>query len=222
MKKIKVGILGATGMVGQNYIRLLENHPWFDVAYVAASSNSAGVKYSEAVKGRWQMTSPIPKNVAKLMVEDVSNIEKAKNKCDFVFSAFEISDKNLVKETEEKYAEAGIPVVSNASANRWTPDVPMLLPEINASHTDIIATQKKNHGWSKGFITVKPNCSLQSYLTPIYALNKAGFPISKDIYNYSSGSFWCWISWSTISLDMIDNVVPFIGGEKKIKLKTNH
>ena len=213
MKKIKVGILGATGMVGQNYIRLLENHPWFDVTYVAASSNSAGIKYSEAVKGRWQMTSPIPKSVTKLIVEDVANIEKAKGKCDFVFSAFEISDKNLVKETEEKYATASIPVVSNASANRWSLDVPMLLPEINASHTDIIATQKKNHGWSKGFITVKPNCSLQSYLTPIYALNKAGFPISKifiTTLQAVSGAGYPGVP----SLDMIDNVVPYIGGEE--------
>jgi len=213
MKKIKVGILGATGMVGQNYIRLLENHPWFDVTYVAASSNSAGVKYNEAVKGRWQMTSPIPKNVAKLTVEDVMDIEKAKNKCDFVFSAFEISDKQIVKETEEKYAEAGIPVVSNASANRWTLDVPMLIPEINANHTDIIATQKKNHGWSKGFIAVKPNCSLQSYITPIYALNKAGFPISKifiTTLQAVSGAGYPGVP----SLDMIDNVVPYIGGEE--------
>ncbi len=214
MKKIKVGILGATGMVGQNYIKLLENHPWFDVVYLAASSNSAGMKYDEAVKGRWQMTTPIPKKIENIKVEDVSDIEKAKGKCSFVFSAFEISDKKIVKEIEEKYAEAGIPVVSNASANRWTEDVPMLIPEINASHTDVIATQKKNHGWKDGFIAVKPNCSLQSYLTPIYALNKAGFPIKKifiTTLQAVSGAGYPGVP----SLDMIDNVVPFIGGEEE-------
>ncbi|ETB63776.1 TPA: aspartate-semialdehyde dehydrogenase [Candidatus Nomurabacteria bacterium] len=214
MKKIKVGILGATGMVGQNYIKLLENHPWFDVVYLAASTNSAGLKYTDAVKGRWQMTTPIPKKIENIKVEDVSQIEKAKGKCNFVFSAFEISDKNIVKEIEEKYAEAGIPVVSNASANRWTTDVPMLIPEINASHTDIITTQKKNHGWKDGFIAVKPNCSLQSYLTPIYALNKAGFPIKRifiTTLQAVSGAGYPGVP----SLDMIDNVVPFIGGEEE-------
>ena len=214
MKKFKVGILGATGMVGQNYIKLLENHPWFNVTYLAASSNSAGQKYKDAIKGRWHMVTPIPKNVENLIVEEVENIEKIKNKCDFVFSAFEISDKNKVKEIEEKYAEAGIPVVSNASANRWTDDVPMLIPEINDSHTDIIKIQQKNHSWEKGFIAVKPNCSLQSYLTPIYALNKAGFPIKKifiTTLQAVSGAGYPGVP----SLDMIDNVIPFISGEEE-------
>ena len=214
MKKIKVGILGATGMVGQNYIRLLENHPWFSVVYLAASANSAGMKYSDAVKGRWQMTTPIPKKIMNIKVEDVSQIEKAKSKCDFVFSAFEISDKKQVMEIEEKYAEIGMPVISNASANRWTNDVPMLIPEINAYHISIIPTQKKNRGWKDGFIAVKPNCSLQSYLTPIYALNKAGFPIQKIIITTLqavSGAGYPGVA----SLDMIDNVIPFIGGEEE-------
>ena len=213
MKKYKVGILGATGMVGQNYIRLLENHPWFSVVYLAASANSAGVSYEEAVKGRWQMLTPIPEKVKNIQVEDVSDIEKASKKCDFVFSAFEISDKNLVKEIEEKYAAAGVPVVSNASANRWTLDVPMLIPEINSEHLNIIPIQKKNHGWDKGFIAVKPNCSLQSYLTPIYALIKAGYPINKIMITTLqavSGAGYPGVP----SLDMIDNVVPFIGGEE--------
>ncbi len=213
-KKFKVGVLGATGMVGQNYIRLLENHPWFDVVYVAASANSAGVNYAESVKGRWQMHSPIPPNVAGLMVEDVANIGKAKEICDFVFSAFEMPDKELVKETENKYAEAGLPVVSNASANRWTEDVPMLIPEINADHTDIIETQKKNHGWDKGFMAVKPNCSLQSYLTPIYALETAGYEIEKIMITTMqavSGAGYPGVP----SLDMIDNIVPYIGGEEE-------
>ena len=214
MKKLKVGILGATGMVGQNYIKLLENHPWFDVVYLAASANSAGVSYAEAVNGRWQMPTPIPAKINNIKVENVDDIEKASKKCDFVFSAFEISDKNLVREIEEKYAAAGMPVVSNASANRWSEDVPMLIPEINSSHLDIIATQKKNHGWSKGFIAVKPNCSLQSYLTPIYALNKAGFPVKSVMITTLqavSGAGYPGVP----SLDMIDNVVPFIGGEEE-------
>ena len=214
MKKFKVGILGATGMVGQNYIRLLENHPWFSVVYVAASANSAGVTYEESVKNRWHMITPVPEKVKKLIVEDVANVEKAIKKCDFVFSAFEIPDKNLVKEIEEKYAAAGIPVVSNASANRWTPDVPMLVPEINSEHLKMIKIQQKNHKWDKGFIVVKPNCSLQSYLTPIYALSKAGYPVKKIMITTLqavSGAGYPGVA----SLDMIDNVVPYIGGEEE-------
>lgn len=213
-KKFKVGILGATGMVGQNYIRLLENHPWFSVVYVAASANSAGVTYEESVKNRWHMVTPVPEKVKKLIVEDVANVDKAIKKCDFVFSAFEISDKNLVKEIEEKYAAAGIPVVSNASANRWTPDVPMLVPEINSEHLKMIKIQQKNHKWDKGFIVVKPNCSLQSYLTPIYALSKAGYPVKKIMITTLqavSGAGYPGVA----SLDMIDNVVPYIGGEEE-------
>lgn len=201
-------------MVGQNYIRLLENHPWFRVVYVAASSNSAGVTYAEAVKGRWQMPTKIPEEIGNLIVEDVVNIDKATKKCDFVFSAFEISDKKQVKEIEGKYAEAGIPVVSNASANRQTDDVPMIIPEINPQHLDIIKIQQKNHGWNKGFIVVKPNCSLQSYLTPIHALNKAGYPVKQIMITTLqavSGAGYPGVP----SLDMIDNVVPFIGGEEE-------
>ena len=201
-------------MVGQNYIRLLENHPWFDVVYVAASANSAGVTYAESVSNRWQMVTSIPRKVAGLIVEDVADVAKAAKKCDFVFSAFELNDKQLVKEMEEKYASAGLPVVSNASANRKTDDVPMLIPEINSSHLDIIKTQQKNHGWDKGFIVVKPNCSLQSYITPIYALQKAGYSIKKIIITTLqavSGAGYPGVP----SLDMIDNVVPFIGGEEE-------
>jgi len=213
-KKFKVGILGATGMVGQNYIKLLENHPWFSVVYVAASANSAGMSYEDAVKSRWQMTTPIPEKVKNLKVYDVLDIDKAKNKCDFVFSAFEVNDKKLVKETEENYAKAGIPVISNSSANRWSEDMPMLIPEINNYHTDIIKFQKKNHGWNKGFIAVKPNCSIQSYLTPIYAIEKAGYPIKRifiTTLQAVSGAGYPGVA----SLDMIDNVIPFIGGEEE-------
>lgn len=214
MKKFKVGILGATGMVGQNYIKLLENHPWFEVTYLAASSNSAGLKYKDAVQNKWQMSVPIPPNIKDILVEDVANVPNAINKCDFVFSAFEISDKNLVKEIEEKYAAAGVPVVSNASANRKTDDVPMLIPEINSDHLKMIEVQKKNHNWDKGFILVKPNCSLQSYITPIYALIKAGYEINKIMITTMqavSGAGYPGVA----SLDVIDNVVPYIGGEEE-------
>ena len=213
-KKFKVGILGATGMVGQNYIRLLENHPWFKVTYVAASSNSAGVSYEEAVKNRWHMNTPIPESVKKLIVEDVANFNKIKNKCDFVFSAFEIADKQLVKEMEEQYAALGLPVVSNASANRKVDNVPMIVPEINSDHLEIINSQKKSHGWQNGLIVVKPNCSIQSYLTPIHALIKAGYPVKKIIVTTLqavSGAGYPGVS----SLDMIDNIVPYIGGEEE-------
>ena len=214
MKKFKVGILGATGMVGQNYIRLLENHPWFEVVYLAASTNSAGMDYASAVLGRWQMNSSIPENIKNIIVEDVVNIEKAKNKCDFVFSAFEIPDKKIIREIENKYAEIGVPVISNASANRFTEDVPMLIPEINSEHLEIIKQQKKNRKWDKGFIVVKPNCSLQSYLTPIFALEKAGHPVEKIMITTLqavSGAGYPGVP----SLDMIDNVVPYIGGEEE-------
>ncbi len=213
-KKFKVGILGATGMVGQNYIRLLENHPWFSVVYLAASANSAGVTYEESVKNRWQMATPIPHSVKKIIMEDVADIDKIKNKCDFVFSAFELPDKKLVKEMEEKYAAAGFPVVSNASANRQIDDVPMLVPEINSDHLEILPSQMKKHSWNKGFIVVKPNCSLQSYLTPIYALQKAGFPVKKIIITTLqavSGAGYPGVP----SLDMIDNIIPYIGGEEE-------
>lgn len=214
MKKFKVGILGATGMVGQKYISLLENHPWFEVVYLAASTNSAGLRYEESVKNRWQMNKPIPESVKNIVVEEVENYQKAIKKCDFVFSAFEISDKNLIKSIEEKYAEVGIPVVSNASANRQTEDVPMLIPEINSEHLKMIKIQQKNHNWDKGFIVVKPNCSLQSYLTPIYALIKAGYSVKKIMITTLqavSGAGYPGVP----SLDIIDNVIPFIGGEEE-------
>lgn len=213
MSKIPVGVLGATGMVGQMYIRLLENHPWFEVSYVAASPNSAGKKYSEAVAGRWQMPTDIPKSVRDLTVEDANNVAKSIGKCKFVFSALEM-DKDAIKKLENDYASHDIPVVSNASAHRWTQDVPMIIPEINHYHLDILSTQRKNHGWKKGFVVVKPNCSLQSYLTPIYALEKAGFKVKRMIVvtlQAVSGAGYPGVP----SLDMVDNIVPFIGGEEE-------
>ena len=210
----RVGIIGATGMVGQRYITLLEGHPWFKVTCVAASTQSAGVTYAEAVKGRWQMTESIPKKVGTLKVMDASNVAEIARACDFVFCAVEMPDKEKVKQLEESLAAAGLPVISSASAHRWTEDVPMLLPEINSEHTKMIDTQRKNRGWSKGFIVVKPNCSVQSFLTPIYALQKAGYEIDKlSIVTMQaiSGAGYPGVP----SLDMVDNIVPYIGAEEE-------
>jgi len=213
MNKINVGVLGATGMVGQRYIALLENHPWFEVTYVAASPRSAGKKYREAVENRWLIGSDIPAAVAELTVQDANDAKAALGKCKFVFSALEMS-KDEIKALEEAYAAEGIPVVSNASANRWTEDVPMLVPEINSDHLAIIAKQQAHHGWKKGFIAVKPNCSLQTYMMPIYALQRAGYPIKRMIVTTlqaTSGAGYPGVA----SFDMIDNVVPFISGEEE-------
>ena len=162
-------------MVGQRYIKLLENHPWFEVTYVAASPRSAGKLYKEAVENRWLIGANIPEGVANLTVQDANNPKLALGKCKFVFSALEMG-KDEIKALEEAYAAEDIPVVSNASANRWTEDVPMLVPEINFSHLDIIKEQQKHHGWKKGFIAVKPNCSLQTYMMPLHALQQAAIP----------------------------------------------
>lgn len=213
MNRIPVGVLGATGMVGQRYIKLLENHPWFKVTYVAASPRSAGKLYKDAVSSRWLIGADIPSDVADLTVQDANDEKSAIGKCRFVFSALEMS-KDEIKSLEERYAAQGIPVVSNASANRWTDDVPMLIPEINSSHIDIIAKQRAHHGWDKGFIAVKPNCSLQTYMMPLYALIQAGYPVKRMIVTTLqavSGAGYPGVS----SFDMIDNIVPYIGGEEE-------
>ncbi len=212
-ERIKVGVLGATGMVGQRYIKLLEDHPWFEVSYVAASPRSAGKTYAEAVKNRWLIGAEIPSGVSSLVVEDANDQKKALGKCKFVFSALEMG-KDEIKALEAAYAAQGIPVVSNASANRWTEDVPMLVPEINHAHLDVIAEQKKHNGWEKGFIAVKPNCSLQTYMMPIHALIQAGYPVKRMIVTTlqaTSGAGYPGVP----SFDMIDNIVPFIGGEEE-------
>lgn len=213
-KKIPVGILGATGMVGQKYIQLLEKHPWFEVAHVAASPNSAGKKYRDALKSGWHLGGEIPSDVAELVVEDVSDVAKAAKQCAFVFSAFEMPEKELIRKYEEEYASADMPVFSNASAHRWTPDVPMLIAEINAHHLDGIPMQQKARGWKKGFIVVKPNCSLQSYLTAVYALIDAGYDVQKLVITtlqaVSGAGYPGVASW-----DVVDNVVPFISGEEE-------
>lgn len=212
-EKIKVGVLGATGMVGQRYIKLLENHPWFEVSYVAASPRSAGKPYKDAVQNRWLIGENIPEGVANLVVQDANDEKNALGKCTFVFSALEMG-KDEIKALEERYAAEGIPVVSNASANRWTSDVPMIVPEINYSHLDVIDSQKKHHSWGNGFIAVKPNCSLQTYMMPLHALIQAGYPVKRMIVTTLqavSGAGYPGVP----SFDMIDNVVPFIGGEEE-------
>jgi aspartate-semialdehyde dehydrogenase len=218
MSKIPVGILGATGMVGQNYIALLNDHPWFEVRYAAASPRSAGKKYKDAVAGRWQLNKTYAPHVGELVVEDANDVSRAiaanKNgNCAFVFSALEMS-KDETRALEEAYAAAGIPVISNASAHRWTNDVPVLISEVNPDHADIIPAQRQKRGWNKGFIAVKPNCSIQSYTTPLFALIKAGYEIKRLIVTTLqavSGAGYPGVP----SLDMIDNIVPYIGGEEE-------
>lgn len=214
MKRYNVGILGATGMVGTNYIRLLENHPNFNIIDVAASQRSAGKSYKEAVETKWHMISPIPSDIRDLVVRDVQDFENIPENIDLVFSAISMPTNEEIKELEYRYAKKGFPVISNNSAHRWTPDVPMLIAEINHEHLNIIPIQQKNHGFIKGFIVVKPNCSLQSYLTPIYAIQRAGYKISNLIITTLqavSGAGYPGVS----SLDLIDNVIPFISGEEE-------
>jgi len=212
-EKLKVGVIGATGMVGQNYLRLLSNHPWFKVTYLAASPNSAGKKYSDAVAGRWHMKSDIPEEFKDIMVEDAGIVEKAIGKCNLIFSAVEM-DKQSILNVESEYAKQGFPVVSNNSAHRNTEDVPVMIPEINPEHLDIIPLQQKQHGWKKGFLVVKPNCSIQSYMIPLYALMKEGYVIDKMIVTTLqalSGAGYP----GPAAIDLVDNILPFISGEEE-------
>lgn len=210
--KYRVGILGATGAVGQNYLKLLENHPWFDVTYLAASKNSAGKSYSEAVGVKWFMDSDIPLNARSLIVEDVNNLESAIGKCDFLFSSYE-GNKEDIQRAEMAYAKLGFGVVSNNSAHRWTDDVPMIIPEINFKDVSLIDLQRINRGFENGgFVVTKPNCSIQSYMTPIYALLKKGYYPKKVIVTTEqalSGAGYPGVP----SLAIINNVIPYIGGE---------
>lgn len=213
MERIRAGVVGATGMVGQNYLRLLRDHPWFQVTHVSASPRSAGKRYAQAVAGRWLMDEDIPAQIAGLVVGDAFDVEQARDRCDFVFSAVGL-DKQAVRELEARYAASGIPVVSNNSAHRGTDDVPMLIPEVNPGHADVIPFQRRNHGWDRGFIVVKPNCSLQSYLTPVYALMQAGYAVESLVVatlQAVSGAGYP----GPASVDMIDNVVPFIPTEEE-------
>jgi aspartate-semialdehyde dehydrogenase len=212
-KKLRVGVIGATGMIGQNYLRLLSRHPWFEVAYLAASPQSAGKKYADAVAGRWHMKEDIPAEFRDIIVEDASNVSKAIGKCRLVFSAVEM-DKKAILTLEEEYAGRGFAVVSNNSAHRATEDVPVIVPEINHSHLDIIPQQQRKRGWKQGFIVVKPNCSIQSFMLPLYALLKAGYPVDSMIVTTLqavSGAGYP----GPASIDMIDNVLPYISGEEE-------
>jgi len=210
-KKLRVGILGATGMVGQRFISLLAEHPWFEVVTVAASPRSAGKTYEEAVGQRWKMQTPMPEAVKKLVVMNVNEVEKVSSTVDFVFSAVDMS-KEEIKAIEEAYAKTETPVVSNNSAHRWTEDVPMVIPEINAQHFDIIESQKKRLGTTKGFIAVKPNCSIQSYV-PILEAWKEFEPYDVVVTTYQaiSGAGKTFTDWP----EMIENIIPYIGGEEE-------
>lgn len=211
MNKLRVGILGGTGMVGQRFISLLENHPWFEVVTVAASPRSAGKTYEEAVGGRWKMTTPMPEKVKNLIVMDVNDVAKVSSSVDFVFSAVDMT-KDEIKVIEEAYAKAETPVVSNNSAHRWTPDVPMVVPELNPEHFEVIAAQKKRLGTEHGFIVVKPNCSIQSYTPALHALKEFGPKVVvATTYQAISGAGKNFADWP----EMLDNVIPYIGGEEE-------
>ena len=211
-EKLKVGILGATGMVGQRFVTLLENHPWFKLTTLAASGRSAGKTYEEAVGSRWAMTTPMPESVKKMVVLDASKVEEVASQVDFIFCAVNMP-KAEIKALEEAYAKAECPVVSNNSANRGTPDVPMVVPEINADHIEIIPAQRKRLGTKRGFIAVKSNCSLQSYVPALHPLMK-DFGVSKALvctYQAISGAGKTFDRMPEI----VDNVIPYIGGEEE-------
>jgi len=213
MKEFKVGIIGATGMVGQRFAILLENHPWFKVTTLAASARSAGKSYKEAVGNRWAMPKPMPKAFEDMIILDAgSEIEKIASQVDFVFCAVDMP-KDEIKKLEEAYAKAECPVVSNNSAHRFTADVPMIVPEINADHAEVISAQRKRLGTKKGFISVKSNCSLQSYVPALHPLMEE-FGIKAALactYQAISGAGKTFETWP----EMVDNVIPFIGGEEE-------
>ena len=210
-QKLRVGILGATGMVGQRFISLLENHPWFEVVTVAASPRSAGKTYEEAVGGRWKMDTPMPEAVKKLVVMNVNEVEKVASTVDFVFSAVDMS-KEEIKAIEEAYAKTETPVVSNNSAHRWTPDVPMVVPEINPEHFEVIEHQKKRLGTTRGFIAVKPNCSIQSYAPVLTAWKEfEPYEVVATTYQAISGAGKTFKDWP----EMVGNIIPFISGEEE-------
>ena len=210
-EKLKVGILGGTGMVGQRFISLLENHPWFEVTTIAASPRSAGKTYEEAVGGRWKMQTPMPANVKDIVVMNVNEVEKVAAEVDFVFSAVDMT-KEEIKAIEEAYAKAETPVVSNNSAHRWTPDVPMVVPEINPEHMKVIDFQKKRLGTKRGFVAVKPNCSIQSY-APVLTAWKEFEPeeVVATTYQAISGAGKTFKDWP----EMEGNIIPYIGGEEE-------
>ncbi|HTR54334.1 MAG TPA: aspartate-semialdehyde dehydrogenase [Kofleriaceae bacterium] len=209
--KLRVGVLGATGMVGQRFVSLLANHPWFEVAAVAASAQSAGKVYAEAVAGRWTLATPVPPQVASLRVGDASAVARIAPEIDFAFSAIDMP-KDATAKLEEDYARAEAPVVSNCSAHRWTPDVPMMVPELNSDHARVIEAQRARLGTKRGFVTAKPNCSLQSYVPALHPLLAFGpTKVSVCTYQALSGAGKTHETWP----EMADNVIPFIGGEEE-------
>ncbi len=210
-EKLKVGILGGTGMVGQRFISLLEHHPWFEVTAIAASERSAGKTYQEAVGNRWKMDTPMPEAVKELTVLNVNEVEKTAAQVDFVFSAVDMT-KDEIKKIEEEYARTETPVVSNNSAHRWTPDVPMMIPEINPEHMKVIEFQKKRLGTTRGFIAVKPNCSIQSYAPVLSAWKEyEPYEVVATTYQAISGAGKTFKDWP----EMVENVIPYIGGEEE-------
>ncbi len=210
-KKLRVGILGATGMVGQRFIALLENHPWYEVVTVAASARSAGKTYEEAVGDNWKMDTPMPEAVKNLVVMNVNEVKEVAAGVDFVFSAVNMS-KDEIKAIEEEYAKTETPVVSNNSAHRWTPDVPMVVPEINPEHFDVIEFQKQRLGTKRGFIAVKPNCSIQSYAPVLTAWKEfEPYEVVATTYQAISGAGKTFKDWP----EMVGNIIPFIGGEEE-------
>ena len=211
MSKLRAGIVGATGMVGQRFITLIENHPYFEISALIASPSSAGKTYGEAVKGRWKMKTPLSDKIANMQVLNAEDIESVKPHVDFVFCAVNMP-KAEIKALEEAYAKAEIPVISNNSANRGTADVPMLIPEINYAHSAIIESQKKRLGTKKGFISVKPNCSIQSYVPALEPLRKFGIKaVNVTTFQAISGAGKTFDTWP----EMVDNVIPYIGGEEE-------
>ena len=211
MEKLKVGVLGATGMVGQRFLSLLENHEWFEVVCVAASPRSAGKTYEEAVGSRWKLDTPMPEKVKKLIVENVNEVEKVSSQVDFVFSAVDMT-KDEIKAIEEAYAKTETPVVSNNSAHRWTPDVPMVVPELNPEHLEVIKFQQQRLGTKRGFIAVKPNCSIQSYAPALHALKEFNpVRVVATTYQAISGAGKNFSDWP----EMVGNIIPYIGGEEE-------
>ncbi|WP_082927706.1 aspartate-semialdehyde dehydrogenase [Paenibacillus oryzisoli] len=209
--KLKVGIVGGTGMVGQRFVELLDQHPWFEVTAIAASSGSAGKTYEESVQNRWKLATPIPENVKQIIVQDASKVEEVATGVDFIFCAVDMK-KDEIKALEEAYAKTGTPVISNNSAHRWTPDIPMVIPEVNPGHIDIIAAQRKRLGTSTGFIAVKPNCSIQSYVPALNALlDFKPTNVVASTYQAISGAGKNFTDWP----EMLDNVIPYIGGEEE-------
>ncbi len=211
MKQYRVGVVGCTGMVGQRFMTLLENHPWFTVTALAASPRSAGKTYEEAVGGRWAMTTPMPEAMKKMIVLDASDVQAVAAQVDFIFCAVDMP-KAEIRALEEAYAKAECPVVSNNSAHRGTPDVPMIIPELNWQHEEIIESQRKRLGTKRGFVAVKSNCSLQSYVPALYPLDEFGVKEALVCtYQAISGAGKTFERWP----EMVDNVIPYIGGEEE-------